>query len=131
MKPENNTSIEKNRRGVALICSVAVLALLCFLAISFAKISILSQQIAGHYSEKTQGNLLAEAGLQRAILAIHEEYTIRGFSDWQNTSWIYKGELDKPLAEIADSQLVILLPNKRCRANNCVIESGYLMPILS
>ena len=105
MKPKLCPLTEKDRQGAALLCSVAALALLSFLAISFARLSLVSQQIASHHSEKIQSDLFAEAGLQRAILAIHQEYTLRGFSDWNNTSWVYKGEQNKLLAEVTNSDL--------------------------
>ena len=65
-----------NRKGIALIMIFAVIAILTILAASIISRSISESNIAKRYSETTQAFWLAEAGVNRALYELRNNYNL-------------------------------------------------------
>lgn len=69
-------NMKSNERGVALIFTLGILALLLILALSFASSSMLERKAALYSNNASGARIIAQAGLNRAIAAMSMYMTI-------------------------------------------------------
>ena len=67
--------IENNNKGVVLILTIGILAMLTFIAFFFAKNTSLEYIISTVYTDNAKAKYLAEAGLKRAIAELKADAT--------------------------------------------------------
>ncbi len=87
----------QKQRGVILIVSITILAILSVMGVSFVKISLLEKQTSSNHVSGLQSRMMAETGIDVALLKIQAEFNEQGISDWQKTSWIYRDDLQVAL----------------------------------
>ncbi len=71
--PRSTSHRPRNERGVALLLSLGILALLLILGMSFAFTARTERQAAGNSADLTRARLLAESGLER-VMALMRHY---------------------------------------------------------
>ena len=69
-------------KGIVLITSVSVLAMLSFLGVSFAKFSLIESKASLNYSNRHQAQLAAQAGIDVAIATIRDGITQTGITNY-------------------------------------------------
>lgn len=88
------------RKGIALIMGVAVLGVLCILAVSFAKITQLDQSATASYELNAHARFLANAGIHFTACKVREHITQHGISSWDNAI------LQNPYQKAVNQQLL-------------------------
>ncbi len=78
------------RRGGALIVTVAVLAVVGLLALSFARVMVVERDAASAHVEHTRARFLAHAGMDYAVTQLQARQSQRGYTTWQDP-WVYRG----------------------------------------
>ncbi len=94
----------ETRRGGALIISVAVLAVMATLALSFARLMVMERDAATTQIETTRARFLAHAGAEYGMTHVHDVQAGRGYTTWRDP-WVYHGEDGVDLAESPDVSL--------------------------
>ncbi len=76
------------RKGVVLLFSIAVLALLSILAVVFATTSRMERNVSRNYVDDSRAKMLANSGLEMAMTALREIAMTRG---WDNATeaWLF------------------------------------------
>lgn len=80
------------RRGVTLLLSIAVLAVLSLLSISFVKLAAMERDAARNYSLSRKARQLAEGGIERAVGELARLTYTRSHSDFGSDSWIFRSD---------------------------------------
>ncbi|MBI4615295.1 MAG: hypothetical protein HY720_16890 [Planctomycetes bacterium] len=85
------------KKGSALIVVVGVLAVLCLMALAFARFNSLERDGARSYRHRLTASLAAEAGIEEAIARLRSG---EGRRPWTSMGdpWIYRGNDVKPLS---------------------------------
>ncbi len=83
----------RNKKGIALILSIGILALLAVLATSFALNMRLEYKAAKNYSNGVKARYLAEAAIQEAIARLREHVKSSAFDD-SSEPWSKDADLD-------------------------------------
>lgn len=88
--------ILSGRRGVALILTVGILALMAMLATTFALVTIMEQKGTWTYANGVKARFLAEAGISRAIaeLKFGSQGVVADAVDTQTENWYATGYSD-------------------------------------
>lgn len=77
-----------SRRGVVLLFSIAVLALLSLLAVVFATTSKMERNVSRNYVDDARAKMCAQAGLELALTALREIASRQGWDD-PNSPWLF------------------------------------------
>ncbi|NUM35498.1 MAG: hypothetical protein HUU50_13200 [Candidatus Brocadiae bacterium] len=76
-----------SKKGIALIAGVAILGILCLLAVTFAKIAQLDQSAVASYELNTNARFIANAGLHFAVSKVREHIAQHGIISWNNAAF--------------------------------------------
>jgi len=112
-----------NNRGVALILSFILIAVLTVLGAASLSRSISESRIARRYSESTQALWLAEAGINRALNELRDNYNITpGSGLWPTTMLEDAGryEVDVSVIDVGTKWLVTshgCIPDVTCNSS--------------
>lgn len=110
-----------NNRGVALILSFILIAVLTVLGAASLSRSISESRIARRYSESTQALWLAEAGINRALNELRDNYNITpGSSLWPTTMGAGRYEVDVSVIDAGTKWLVTsrgCIPDVTCNSS--------------
>src|SRR5262245_56816025 len=78
---------DRPRRGAVLIIVLGVLVVLTLLAITFAEVSTLDRKVASTYLDGVRAQLVARAGIERAINEINSSIDRGAYNDPAMLYW--------------------------------------------
>lgn len=86
-------------RGAVLIITVGILAVLCLVAISFARLMVVERDVSKNHREYVQARMAAESGIEHAVAWFRDEKNFRPAYchevDDPNSPWIFRDDVGK------------------------------------
>ncbi len=86
----------RRRRGIVLIVVLGVLTLLALLATSFATLATVERNVARNHLDAVRARLLAQAGVETALVRLRETASQTGFLD--DSRWTHRGPAEPSFA---------------------------------
>lgn len=118
-----------NNRGVALILSFILIAVLTVLGAASLSRSISESRIARRYSESTQAFWLAEAGINRALNELRFNYSTSGSGLWSTPMGAGRYEVDVAVTGVGNQGRLVTsygcIPDVTCNSSRAqrIIEA--------